>query len=175
MAALGAEVLLPGHGAARSSARRACGAALADTAELLETLARQTLALMNEGAPLDEIVARRRACRAHLLDKPYLRPIYDEPEFVVRNVWRLYGGWWDGDPARAQAAAGDGAGARGGGAGRRRGGAGWRAPRSARRRGELRAGLPARRVGGAGRARRRRASSRRGARSTARAPRPRRR
>src|SRR5690606_12254636 len=29
----------------------------------------------------------------------YLRPLYDEPEFVVRNVWRLYGGWWDGDPA----------------------------------------------------------------------------
>src|SRR5690606_15396117 len=22
------------------------------------------------------------------------------PEFVVRNIWRLYGGWWDGDPAR---------------------------------------------------------------------------
>ena len=21
-------------------------------------------------------------------------------EFVVRNVWRRYGGWWDGDPAR---------------------------------------------------------------------------
>ena len=29
-----------------------------------------------------------------------MRPVYDEPEFVVRNIWRLYGGWWDGDPAR---------------------------------------------------------------------------
>jgi alkyl sulfatase BDS1-like metallo-beta-lactamase superfamily hydrolase len=28
-----------------------------------------------------------------------MRPFYDEPEFVVRNIWRLYGGWWDGDPA----------------------------------------------------------------------------
>jgi alkyl sulfatase BDS1-like metallo-beta-lactamase superfamily hydrolase len=37
---------------------------------------------------------------AHLLDKPYLRPVYDEPEFVVRNLWRLYGGWYDGNPAR---------------------------------------------------------------------------
>jgi alkyl sulfatase BDS1-like metallo-beta-lactamase superfamily hydrolase len=25
--------------------------------------------------------------------------VYDEPEFIVRNVWRLYGGWWDGNPA----------------------------------------------------------------------------
>jgi alkyl sulfatase BDS1-like metallo-beta-lactamase superfamily hydrolase len=25
--------------------------------------------------------------------------MYDEPEFVVRNIWRLYGGWWDGNPA----------------------------------------------------------------------------
>ncbi len=36
---------------------------------------------------------------AALLDRPYLRPVYDEPEFVVRNIWRLYGGWWDGNPA----------------------------------------------------------------------------
>ena len=31
--------------------------------------------------------------------RPYLRPVYDEPEFVVHTVWRLYGGWWDGNPA----------------------------------------------------------------------------
>jgi hypothetical protein len=36
---------------------------------------------------------------AHLLARPYLRPVYDEPEFIVRNVWRRYGGWWDGNPA----------------------------------------------------------------------------
>src|SRR6202044_4030363 len=36
---------------------------------------------------------------AGLESRPYLRPVYDEPEFVVRNVWRLYGGWWDGNPA----------------------------------------------------------------------------
>src|SRR5207302_1017721 len=34
-----------------------------------------------------------------LADRPYLQPVYDDPEFVVRNVWRLYGGWWDGNPA----------------------------------------------------------------------------
>ncbi len=33
------------------------------------------------------------------MDRPYLRPVYDEPEFIVHTVWRLYGGWWDGNPA----------------------------------------------------------------------------
>ena len=27
-----------------------------------------------------------------------------EPEFIVRNLWRLYAGWWDGDPARLKPA-----------------------------------------------------------------------
>src|SRR5439155_17826355 len=55
------------------------------------------------GATLDDVVHTVRA-PAHLLERPYLRPIYDEPEFVVRNVWRLYGGWWDGDPAHLKPA-----------------------------------------------------------------------
>ena len=28
----------------------------------------------------------------------------DEPEFVVRNIWRLYGGWWDGVAAHLKPA-----------------------------------------------------------------------
>ena len=55
--------------------------------------------MMNDGATLDEIVHTVRAPE-RLLERPYLRPVYDEPEFVVRNVWRLYGGWFDGNPAR---------------------------------------------------------------------------
>jgi len=98
MADLGAEVLLPGHGLPILGADR-ISQALGDSAELLESLVEQTLALMNEGARLDDIVATVHA-PAHLLDKPYLRPVYDEPEFVVRNLWRLYGGWYDGNPAR---------------------------------------------------------------------------
>jgi alkyl sulfatase BDS1-like metallo-beta-lactamase superfamily hydrolase len=98
MQALGAEVLLPGHGFPIVGADR-IDQALGDTAELLESLVDQTLALMNAGARLDEIVHSVQA-PAHLLDKPYLKPVYDEPEFVVRNLWRLYGGWYDGNPAR---------------------------------------------------------------------------
>jgi alkyl sulfatase BDS1-like metallo-beta-lactamase superfamily hydrolase len=102
MAAQGAEVLLPGHGFPILGAER-IRTALSDTAELLESLHDQTLALMNQGARLDEVIHRVQA-PAHLLEKPYLRPIYDEPEFIVRNLWRLYGGWYDGNPAHLKPA-----------------------------------------------------------------------
>jgi alkyl sulfatase BDS1-like metallo-beta-lactamase superfamily hydrolase len=97
MAALGAEVLLPGHGVPVVGADRV-RQALGDTAEYLRSLHDQTLAMMNDGCRLDEILHTVRP-PAHLADRPYLQPVYDEPEFVVRNIWRLYGGWWDGNPA----------------------------------------------------------------------------
>jgi len=102
MASLGAEVLLPGHGLPVVGAGRV-RQALTETAELLESLHDQAVYLMNAGARLDELVHTVRA-PAHLLERPYLRPIYDDPEFVVRNVWRLYGGWYDGNPAHLKPA-----------------------------------------------------------------------
>lgn len=98
MAELGAEILLPGHGLPIVGADRV-RIALLDVAKLLESLHDQTLTLMNAGASLDEIV-HTVEYPEELLAKPYLRPVYDDPEFVVRNVWRLYGGWYDGNPAR---------------------------------------------------------------------------
>ncbi len=76
---------------------------MTEGAELLESLVEQTLALMNEGARLDDIVQVVRAPE-HLLERPYLHAVYDEPEFVVRNLWRLYGGWYDGDPSHLKPA-----------------------------------------------------------------------
>jgi alkyl sulfatase BDS1-like metallo-beta-lactamase superfamily hydrolase len=83
---------------------------LNDTAEYLQSLYDQTLKMMNEGATLDDI-AQGVKPPAALAEKPYLQPVYDEPEFIVRNVWRLEGGWYDGiashlkpAPHRAQAA-----------------------------------------------------------------------
>jgi alkyl sulfatase BDS1-like metallo-beta-lactamase superfamily hydrolase len=102
MLELDAEVLLPGHGLPIVGADRV-RQALTEGAELLESLLAQTLELMNAGARLDDVVATVRA-PAHLLERPYLRPVYDEPEFVVRNIWRLYGGWYDGDPAHLKPA-----------------------------------------------------------------------
>ena len=97
------ELLLPGHGLPIAGAANV-RMVLLDTAEVLESLAGQTLALMNEGARLSDILHTVRAPEG-LLEKPYLQPIYDDPEFIVRNVWRLYGGWYDGNPANLKPAA----------------------------------------------------------------------
>lgn len=97
MSALDAEVLLPGHGLPVLGSDR-IRQTLTETAELLTSLETQALALMNQGSRLDEIIHGVKAPE-HLTRRPYLRPILDEPEFIVRNIWRLYGGWWDGNPA----------------------------------------------------------------------------
>jgi glyoxylase-like metal-dependent hydrolase (beta-lactamase superfamily II) len=97
MIALEPEYLLPGHGLPIIGADRVTQA-LTDTADLLDSLVDQTLAIMNEGGRLDDAIFGVVPPPA-LMDRPYLKPVYDEPEFIVRNVWRLYGGWWDGNPA----------------------------------------------------------------------------
>jgi alkyl sulfatase BDS1-like metallo-beta-lactamase superfamily hydrolase len=97
---LGPEVLCPGHGVPIWGAA-AVHRALDDTASLLEWLVDQVVTIMNTGASLDEVCARV-TLPAGLLARPYLAPIYDKPEFVVRNLYRLYGGWWDGNPAHLE-------------------------------------------------------------------------
>lgn len=77
--------------------------ALGDTTTLLEGLVDRTVALMNQGSSLDEIIHTVQA-PPELLAQPYLEPLYDEPEFIVRNIWRLYGGWYDGNPANLKPA-----------------------------------------------------------------------
>ncbi|HUB15879.1 MAG TPA: alkyl sulfatase dimerization domain-containing protein [Acetobacteraceae bacterium] len=102
MQALQPEVLIPGHGPVIFGAARA-RQMLDDGATLLESLVSQTLALMNRGCTLDEVL-RGVTAPADLLAKPYLRPKYDDPEFVVRAIWHLYGGWFDGNPAHLKPA-----------------------------------------------------------------------
>ena len=97
MAALEPELLLPAHGLPIGGAHR-IRQVLETVAGTLEDLVGGVVALMNEGATLDEIL-HAVTVPDDVLALPYLRPFYDEPEFVVRNVWRLYGGWWDGNPA----------------------------------------------------------------------------
>lgn len=102
IAALGPELLIPGHGVPIFGAER-ISQALGDTAEWLESLTSQTIGLMNAGATLEEIVQKVRP-PAHLAGRRYLQPAYDEPDFVVRNIWRLYGGWYDGVPSHLKPA-----------------------------------------------------------------------
>jgi alkyl sulfatase BDS1-like metallo-beta-lactamase superfamily hydrolase len=102
MAALGAELMIPAHGLPIAGADR-IRTVLCNVAKALETLVEQTLKRMNAGWTLDAILHDVRVPDT-VLKTPYLRPLYDEPEFVVRNVWRLYGGWYDGNPAHFQPA-----------------------------------------------------------------------
>jgi alkyl sulfatase BDS1-like metallo-beta-lactamase superfamily hydrolase len=102
MAGVGAELFLPAHGlpiAGRERIKRV----LLDVAQTLETLVGDTLAMMNDGAPLNDVIHTVKVAPA-MLERPYLKPLYDEPEFVVRNVWRMYGGWYDGNPANLKPA-----------------------------------------------------------------------
>ncbi|MFC7640414.1 alkyl sulfatase dimerization domain-containing protein [Streptosporangium lutulentum] len=102
MAALDAEIMLPSHGAPIFGADR-IAQALLETAEWLESIVEQTLAMLNEGRRLDDVVLAVVPPR-HLADRVYLQAKYDEPEFVVRNLWRMYGGWYDGNPAHLKPA-----------------------------------------------------------------------
>ncbi|GAA2613437.1 alkyl sulfatase dimerization domain-containing protein [Actinomadura fulvescens] len=102
MAGLGAEIMVPSHGAPIFGAER-IHQALTETAEWLESIVEQTLGLLNEGARLDDIVHAVKP-PARLADRVYLQAKYDEPEFIVRNLWRLYGGWYDGNPANLKPA-----------------------------------------------------------------------
>jgi len=96
------DLLLGAHGLPVQGAERV-DRVLSDLAESLEYLVTETLDRMNDGASLDTIV-NSVAVPAEWLDRPWMRPIYDEPEFVIRNIWRLYGGWWDQNPANLKPA-----------------------------------------------------------------------
>ena len=98
MAGKGAEVMSPGHGFPIFGADR-IAEALNDTADLLDEIENQTLALMNLGYTLDNILHSIEMPQ-HLLDKPWLRSAYDHPEFIVHSVWRYFGGWYEGEPDR---------------------------------------------------------------------------
>lgn len=92
------ELLLPAHGLPIEGKDR-IARVLDDVATSLELIVREVVDMMNAGEVLDTIV-HSVTVPDDLLSKPYLRPLYDEPEFVVRGVWRQFGGWWDGAPSR---------------------------------------------------------------------------
>ncbi len=102
MAAMDAELLVPAHGLPIGGRDRV-RSVLETTAGVLEKLVAEVLDAMNSGATLDEIVHGVRV-DPDKLELPYLRPLYDEPEFAVRGIWRRYGGWWDGNPAHLKPA-----------------------------------------------------------------------
>lgn len=102
MEALKPETLIPGHGPVVFGRERVARM-LSDGAEALEHLVRDTLALMNAGATLEDVLSKVKVPASYLA-KPYLLPKYDDPEFLVRSTYHFYAGWFDGNPAHLKPA-----------------------------------------------------------------------
>ncbi len=96
------EIVIPGHGPVIFGEDRAAQV-LRDGAAVLEHLVSECLALMNRGATLDQVL-HAVTVPAEYLSKPYLRAKYDDPEFLVRAIYHLYAGWFDGNPAHLKPA-----------------------------------------------------------------------
>ena len=97
MQGMGAELLVPAHGLPIAGAER-IDLVLGEMAGVLEFLVSEVLERMNAGWTLNQIVSDVQV-DPQMLARPWLTPTYDEPEFVVRNIWRQFGGWWDANPA----------------------------------------------------------------------------
>jgi alkyl sulfatase BDS1-like metallo-beta-lactamase superfamily hydrolase len=102
MLALEPEVLLPGHGLPIIGKDRVAQL-LSETATYLESVYDQVLQGMNQGESLDTIVQQVEPPE-ELSQRAFLQPIYDECEFLVRNIWRQFGGWYDGTPSHLKPA-----------------------------------------------------------------------
>ena len=97
MAGLGAEWLFPGHGLVVEGTS-AIREMLTNTALYLRSIIDQVLLRMNRGETAEEIFHAVEP-DPELAQLPYLTAHYDHPKFIVRNLLRLWGGWWNGNAA----------------------------------------------------------------------------
>jgi len=96
MAAREPRSLGPGHGGPVVDDPALIRRMLLETADYLDSIVEQTIAAMNKGSPPHTDIVHQVALPK--TDSPWLQAVYDEGEFIVRNVMRLYGGWWNGRP-----------------------------------------------------------------------------
>ena len=97
MAGLDAEWLFPGHGIAVQGTA-AVRMVLTETARYLRIIINQVLEQMNAGHTPEEIFHTVEP-DPELAKRPFLQARYDHPKFIVRNLLRLWGGWWNGNAA----------------------------------------------------------------------------
>ncbi len=102
MAAREPSTLCPGHGDPVVDDPDRIHTMLLETADFLEVLVDRTLEALNDGSPPHVDILHEVAVPAS--DSPWLQPLYDEAEFIVRNVIRRYGGWWSGRPGELKPA-----------------------------------------------------------------------
>jgi alkyl sulfatase BDS1-like metallo-beta-lactamase superfamily hydrolase len=102
IAACEAVSLCPGHGGPVVQDPAKVKRLLIESAEYLDSIVRQTLAAMSDGAPPH--VDIRQRVKLPEATSPWLKPVYDDPEFIIRNIIRFYGGWWSGRPSELKPA-----------------------------------------------------------------------
>jgi hypothetical protein len=71
---------------------------LTETSRYLRVIVDEVRRRMNAGETPDEIFHAVEP-DAELAKRPFLRATYDHPKFIVRNLLRLWGGWWNGNAA----------------------------------------------------------------------------
>jgi glyoxylase-like metal-dependent hydrolase (beta-lactamase superfamily II) len=103
MATLDARSLCPGHGGPVVDDAALIRRMLLETADYLDSLVTQTIAALNVSAPPHVDIIHRVAVPK--TDSPWLQPVYDEAEFIIRNIIRYYAGWWSGRPSELKPAA----------------------------------------------------------------------
>lgn len=97
LASLDAEWLFPGHGLVIHG-RDAIRTVLQDTARYLRVLIDAVRTRLNAGETPEQVYEAVDA-DPELAKLPYLQAHYDHPKFIVRNLLRLWGGWWMGNAA----------------------------------------------------------------------------
>jgi glyoxylase-like metal-dependent hydrolase (beta-lactamase superfamily II) len=102
MAACAPQALCPGHGGPVAGDADKIHAMLTETAAFLETVVARTVAAMEAGSPPHVDIVT--GIELPVSGSPWLQPVYDDTEFLVRNVIRYYGGWWSGRPSELKPA-----------------------------------------------------------------------
>ncbi|MBM4265992.1 MAG: MBL fold metallo-hydrolase [Deltaproteobacteria bacterium] len=102
MAACEPRSLCPGHGGPVVNDPERIQRMLLETASYLESIVEQTIAALEAGSPPHVDIVR--SIEIPRSDSPWLQPVYDDAEFIVRNVIRYYGGWWSGRPSELKPA-----------------------------------------------------------------------
>jgi glyoxylase-like metal-dependent hydrolase (beta-lactamase superfamily II) len=102
MAAKQPRSLAPGHGGPVIDDAALVGRILTETADYLDAVVQRTLAVLEDGSPPHVDVVH--AVELPHTDSPWLQPVYDEGQFIVRNIIRYYGGWFTGRPSELKPA-----------------------------------------------------------------------
>jgi len=97
MAGLGAAWLFPGHGLVVEG-EAAVRQVLVDGARYLRGIVDAVRERLNAGERPEDI-AHAVHPDPELAARPYLAATYDHPTFIVRNLLRLWAGWWNGNAA----------------------------------------------------------------------------